>query len=126
MIPIIPVQPAPGFRPLRWLNVALRSIHLVAVIHFSASILGALPASASSGIAVFLSGSALWAVDLLQHPDHLRQMAGFSMLLKLALIAGMIVSPSLRLPLFWTIVVWSVIFAHAPGNFRNARLGFSR
>ena len=112
MIPIIPVQPAPGFRPLRWLNVALRSIHLVAVIHFSASILGALPASASSGIAVFLSGSALWAVDLLQHPDHLRQMAGFSMLLKLALIAGMIVSPSLRLPLFWTIVVWSVIFAH--------------
>lgn len=126
MIPIVPIQPAPAFRPLRWLNVLLRGIHLVAVIHFSASILGALPASASGGMAVFLSGSALWAVDLLQHPNHLRQMAGFSMLLKLVLIAGMIVAPGLRLPLFWTIVVWSVIFAHAPASFRNARLGLSR
>lgn len=124
MIPIIPIQPAPRFRTLRWLNVVLRGIHLVAVIHFSASILGALPASASGGMAVFLSGSALWAVDLWQHPDHLRQMAGFSMMLKLALVAGMVFSPGLRLPLFWTIVVWSVIFSHAPANFRSARPGF--
>lgn len=115
------------FRGRRWLSVVLRGIHLVAVIRLGAGVLGTLPGAAESGgMAVLLSGLALWALDIWQKPGHLREVAGLSMLLKLALVAAMIPAAELRLPLFWTIVVWSAIFSHAPANFRNARWLASR
>lgn len=106
-------------RARRWLSVVLRGIHLVAVVQFGAEVLGTRPASASGGMAVLFSGLALWALDIWQKPEHLHEVAGLSMLLKLLLIAGMILFPALRLPLFWTIIVWSAIFSHAPSSFRN-------
>lgn len=106
----------------RWLSVVLRGLHLVAVIHLGASVVAALPGAAESGgRAVLFSGLALWALDIWQKPGHLREVAGLSMFLKLALVAWMILAPELHRPLFWLIVVWSAVFSHAPASFRNAR-----
>ena len=107
----------------RWLSVVLRGLHLVAVIHLGASVVADLLAAAarSGGLAVLFSGLALWALDIWQKPGHLREVAGLSMFLKLALVAGMILTPELHRPLFWLIVVWSAVFSHAPASFRNAR-----
>jgi hypothetical protein len=112
----------------RWLSVFLRGAHLIAVIQFSAIVLHAVPEAESpyAGIAVLVSGVLVWLLDLWYRPSHLVEGAGLSMLLKLALLAGMIAAPSLRVPLFWIIVGWSAVFSHAPSSFRNARLGKKR
>lgn len=39
------------------------------------------------------------------------------MLLKLALLAGMLAAPQWREALFWLVVAWSAIFSHAPSEF---------
>jgi hypothetical protein len=112
------------FRGRRWLSVLLRGAHLVAVIAFAAVLLQAPPAPLPehAGSAVFVTGVLIWLLDIWHKPGHLVEGAGLSMLLKLALIVGMIFAPGLRVPLFWIIVIWSAVFSHAPASFRNARL----
>jgi len=107
----------------RWLSVFLRGAHLIAVIAFGAVLLGApnVPLTGHAGTAVLVSGVLLWLLDLWHRPVHLAEGAGLSMLIKLALLAGMLVAPDLREPLFWAVVAWSAVFSHAPASFRNAR-----
>ena len=116
------------FRGRRWASVVLRGVHLIAVISFAATLLRAPPAPLPehAGSAVLLSGLLVWLLDLWHRPAHLLEGAGLSMLAKLVLVAAMIAWPELRVPLFWIIVAWSVIFSHAPRSFRNARLGKPR
>jgi len=106
----------------RWLGVVLRGLHLVAVILLGIDLFGQATAASPdrAAIAVLVSGGLLWALDIWTKPDHLRQMAGVSMFAKLALVAAMVLWPTLQATLFWLIVVWSAIFSHAPASFRNA------
>jgi hypothetical protein len=112
----------------RWLSVFLRGAHLIAVIAFGAALLHTPPTPLPdhAAQAVLASGVLVWLLDLWYKPGHLVEGAGLSMLLKLALVAGMVLAPTLRVPLFWIIVAWSAIFSHAPSSFRNARLPLSR
>lgn len=112
----------------RWLSVFLRGAHLIAVIQFSAVVLHAIPEAQApyAGVAVLVSGVFVWLLDLWYRPSHLIEGAGLSMLLKLVLLGGMLVAPSLRAPLFWVVVGWSAVFSHAPASFRNARFGRKR
>lgn len=112
----------------RWLSVFLRGAHLIAVIAFGAALLYAPPAPLPdhAARAVLASGVLVWLLDLWHKPGHLVEGAGLSMLLKLALVAGMVLAPTLRVPLFWIVVAWSAIFSHAPSSFRNARLPLTR
>lgn len=107
----------------RWLSVLLRGVHLVTVIAFGTVLLQASPVALPehAGGGVLISGLLIWLLDLWHRPAHLIEGAGLSMLLKLALVGWMIVSPGLREPLFWLIVGWSAVFSHAPSSFRNAR-----
>ncbi|MBV8046166.1 MAG: hypothetical protein JO171_03375 [Paludibacterium sp.] len=115
-------------RALRWLTVFLRGLHLVAIILFCATLLSVQPQAGqpAGGLAVLVTGLALWALDLWRHPAHLRQAVSLCMLLKLLLVAGMILMPTWRLPLMWLIVVWSALFSHAPSSFRNVPLTWPR
>ena len=116
--------PAPGaFRARRWLSVVLRGVHLCTVIALGAGVLNAAcqPYAPHAGAAVLVSGVLVWLLDIWQRPAHLLEGAGLSMFAKLALLAWMLAAPALREPLFWTIVVWSAVFSHAPASFRNAR-----
>ena len=107
----------------RWAGVVLRGVHLAAVIAFGALLLGAphVPLAEHAGGAVLVSGVLLWLLDLWHNPGHLVEGAGLGMLLKLALLAGMLAAPPWRETLFWIVVAWSAVFSHAPSSFRNAR-----
>lgn len=108
----------------RWSSVLLRAAHLVAVIGLSAGVWGT-PAIHDPRwtSAVVASGLALFAIDYWGRPDRLREVSAASLLAKLALVALIIVLPEWQLVLFWSVVIWSVIFAHAPASFRHARIG---
>lgn len=107
---------------LRWLNVFLRGLHLVAVILLGAGLLGAPVSSDTASYGVALSGFAMLALDMMRKPGHLRETAGVAVLVKLLLVGWMALDPVSRPVLFWLIVAGSAIFAHAPARFRHAVL----
>ncbi len=109
------------FSGKRWLNVALRALHILGIVLFGAALLGAGSIPIGGGLTL-LSGLAMFAIDTWANPPHLREVAGFGVLVKLALIGLSIALPSLALPVFWTLIVVSTLLSHAPGNFRHRRL----
>lgn len=107
---------------LRWINVILRGLHLVAVILLGAALLGAPQVSTQVAIAVAASGFAMFALDIWRKPQHLREAAGIAVLLKLVLVGWMVFDTAAQHVLFWLIVAASAISAHAPARFRHAVL----
>lgn len=107
---------------LRWLNVILRGLHLVAVILLGATLLGAPLDGGQAATAVAASGFVMFALDIWRKPQHLREAAGIAVLLKLVLVGWMVLDASMQLVLFWLIVAGSAISAHAPARFRHAML----
>ncbi len=106
---------------LRWVNVLLRGIHLATVIGLGAALLGAQLSIHEQAIGVLLSGVAMFAMDLSHKPQMLYEWSGLALLIKLAAVVWLALDEELREVLFWGIVVWSVLFAHAPAYFRHAR-----
>lgn len=102
--------------------MALRALHLLCVVGLGGAILGAPLEARPLGLAVFASGSLLFGLDLYTNPNHLREISGLSVLLKLLLVALIVASEPLRQPLFWLVVLWSAVFSHAPGSLRHRRL----
>jgi hypothetical protein len=105
---------------LRWINVILRGLHLVAVILLGAGLLGAPLDAGQAAIAVATTGFAMFGLDLWRKPQHLREAAGLAVLGKLVLVGWMAIDASARPVLFWLIVAGSAISAHAPARFRHA------
>jgi len=106
----------------RWLGVALRGLHLVAVIVLGAAMLGAPVAGGRAAIGVAATGLAMLALDTWSKPSHLREASGIAVLVKLALVAWMAADESVRAVLFWLIVAGSAVSSHAPARFRHAVL----
>jgi hypothetical protein len=104
--------------------VLLRAAHLVAVIGFAAHFLAVDDAGHGRvwALAILASGVALFVLDFWASPGRLLELSAVSVAVKLALVAAMVVLPQWQSPLFWAVVVWSVIFAHAPASFRHARV----
>ena len=107
---------------LRWINVILRGLHLVAVILLGAALLGAPQVGTQVAIAVAATGFAMFALDIWRKPQHLREAAGIAVLLKLVLVGWMALDAAAQHYLFWLIVAGSAISAHAPARFRHAVL----
>ncbi|MEW6514260.1 MAG: hypothetical protein AB1443_09675 [Pseudomonadota bacterium] len=107
---------------LRWANVILRGLHLVAVILLGAALLGAPQVGTKVAIAVAATGFAMFALDIWRKPQHLREVAGIAVLLKLVLVGWMVFDAAAQHILFWVIVAGSAIAAHAPARFRHAIL----
>lgn len=126
------MQPTPDTRPRRrdtirdfpgkrWLNVALRTIHLGGLVLLGAGLLGAGPIGLGATI-TFGSGLAMFATDTWANPAHLRETAGFGVLVKLLLVGLMAWQTAYALPLFWLVLVLSTLLSHAPGSFRHRQL----
>lgn len=107
---------------LRWINVILRGLHLVAVILLGAALLGAPLSADKIAIGVAASGFAMLLLDIWRKPQHLREAAGIAVLIKLVLVGWMALDAVSRPVLFWLIVAGSAISAHAPARFRHAIL----
>ncbi|EXI76824.1 MAG TPA: hypothetical protein PK440_13025 [Candidatus Accumulibacter phosphatis] len=112
------------FRGRRWLIVALRAAHLVAVVGTGASLLmgQTFPAGATYRWTLVVSGVAMIAIDLWAAPGYLLEVAGSAMLAKLLLIAWLVLHPAHQLTLFWLLIVFSAVVAHAPAGLRHSRI----
>jgi hypothetical protein len=101
--------------------VALRTLHLVAVIALGVVLIGgSVPAGWSPawvGAAVLVTGAAMLLLDLLADHGHLRSVAGLTAVLKLILVAVLASWPAPAL--FWALVVLSGVVSHAPARFRH-------
>jgi hypothetical protein len=105
----------------RWLNVALRGVHLGGLVLLGASLLGAGQTSLGASV-TFVSGLLMFAIDTWANPPHLREVAGFGILVKLLLVGLMAWQPAWALPIFWLVLVISTLLSHAPGAFRHRQL----
>jgi len=105
---------------LRWLSVVLRGLHLVAIIGIGAALMGAPLSLHQQAMGALITGIALFAIDLWNKPQVLKEWAGAALIIKLGVIGLMAFSSELRVPLFWGVVIWSAIFSHAPASFRHA------
>jgi hypothetical protein len=105
----------------RTANLLLRTAHLAGVVLLGAALLHGSPTQ--TGVWLTLaSGVGMYAGDLWANPAHIRELAGFGVLVKLALLVAMAWEPGLAIPLFWTILVVSALLSHAPANIRHRRL----
>lgn len=105
----------------RWFNLSLRTAHLGGIVLLGAALLGAGDLAIGAWLTL-LSGLGMFAGDAWANPAHVREVAGFGVLVKLCLVAVMALYPPAALPLFWTILVISTLLSHAPGNLRHRRL----
>lgn len=114
-----------AFRGQRWLTVALRALHLIAVMWLGAALHGAPAASLPVpehflGGLVLGSGLLMFAFDLISHPQHLREVSAWGVLAKLGLVVWLVASESQAV--FWLIMTWSAVVSHAPASFRHHTL----
>jgi hypothetical protein len=105
----------------RWLNLSQRTVHLAGIVLLGAALVGAGEVRTAAWLTL-ISGLAMFAGDVWANPAHLREVAGFGVLAKLALVALMVAHPPLALPVFWAILVLSTLLSHAPGALRHRRL----
>jgi hypothetical protein len=105
----------------RWLNVALRTLHLIGLVLLGAGLLGS-GGIATGALITFVSGFGMFAIDTWANPAQLREIAGFGVLVKLLLVALMAWQPAYAPPVFWLVLVISTLLSHAPGAFRHHRL----
>lgn len=107
----------------RWLGVGLRAAHLAGVVGVGAGLLvaGAAP-SVLFVLLMVASGIAMAALDAWSNPCWLQECAGLSLLVKFALLGWFVVDAAARPSLFWLILLFSVVFAHAPASFRHRRV----
>lgn len=110
---------ARGSESERWLSVLLRTVHLCAAVWLGAMVLGAPVASPWPGPLVLASGLVMLVLDLRARRIALGELAGASVLVKLALVAWLLLDPPRAALLFWVLVVLSSLTSHAPKNVRH-------
>lgn len=108
----------------RWLINGLRAGHLVGAAGVGAGVLSGWPLPQWQGFAATLlaSGLSILLLDWWSNSRYLLQVNGLSVLAKLALMAWFVLRPEHREAVFWTILVFSVLIAHAPGRLRHRGL----
>lgn len=111
-----------GRSELRWTSIALRSAHLAGVVMTGVGVIaaGSLPHYA---VALMLAtGAGLFAIDLRQHRDLWREVAGVFTFFKLIVVLAMLLLPGIARPLFWLALVASAVISHAPHAIRHRRV----
>ena len=108
------------FKGQRWLNICLRSLHLVGIAGIGAGFLFELSEAQwlpywhlAIVTGIVLSVLYLWSTAL-----WLFQIKGLAIIVKLALLWMATVQPDIRGELFILIILISGISAHAPGSLR--------
>jgi hypothetical protein len=110
----------------RALAIAVRTVHLGAVVLLGAALLGAPVASGTAGLVTLASGVVLAALDLIAGRLRLDELAGAVLLAKLAVVAWIALGAASPVAVhvgFWALLVVSSISAHAPKALRHWRPG---
>jgi hypothetical protein len=108
----------------RWFGIGARAAHVAGVVLLGVSVLGATLrlSMPTTGALLLGSGVVLLALETWKTPHHLLEFAGASMVAKLLAVAWMLLDPARAETVFWLVVLWSVVFAHAPASFRHRRV----
>lgn len=106
----------------RWLNIALRALHLAGVVLTGIAIVGGGAYSAAAVALMLATGFGLYAIDLREHPGLWREVAGVLISVKLLLLLVMLSFPPLAEALFWLLLIASGVVSHAPREFRHRRI----
>jgi len=106
----------------RWLNIALRSLHLVGEVLTGAAIVGGGASSFAAVALMLFTGFGLYGIDLWAHPDLWKELVGVFVAVKLALLLAMLLVPVATGPLFWILLLASAVVSHAPRDFRHRRI----
>ena len=111
---------ARSFPGMRWVNIALRTLHLIGVAGLGGAYLYAAPQLQWQPylLLTLLSGIGLVAISIYATALWLLQLRGLVILFKLVLLGLMLWWPGFSLPLGIAVIVLSSVIAHAPGNFR--------
>lgn len=102
----------------------LRALHLVGVVGLGAAALGIRPVSETTAFVGVLiaSGILIAALDRWANPAYLLQLNGLTVIFKVLLLAGVAMLAGFSAPLFWAVLVGSVLVAHAPRRLRHRKL----
>lgn len=109
-----------SFTGQRWVNIALRTAHLLGVSGIGGGfLLGADPALWRPWLwLVIATGGAMVALQLWQNAVWLIQIRGIATLAKLLLLALMFRAEDVAPLLFVAIIIISAVVSHAPGSVR--------
>ena len=112
----------------RWVNISLRTLHLIGLAGLGG---GFLYASESESWRLFLSltlwsGTGLMLISIWNNGIWLLQVRGQAILLKLLLLALIPLWPEMKVPLFLAVIVISGLISHAPANVRYYALFHGR
>ena len=101
-----------------------RILHLTGIVGVGSGLLHPTPLPSQDVFLVLLVGSgvAMLALDFWSNPAYVRQMAGVAMFAKLLLVAWFAFDPGQRAWLFWAMLVFSTLIAHAPGRIRHRKV----
>lgn len=120
------LPPPPRFLPgQRWLNIALRGLHLVGIAGLAGGFLFGLPESVWLGYwhLTLASGVLLTALYVWTDAAWLLKLKGQVILLKLVLLALAYHQPDWRAAVFVGVILLSAVFAHAPDRVRSYAWG---
>ncbi len=112
----------------RWLNISLRTLHLIGVAGLGGAYLYAAPRELWMPYLWLSLGSGLGlvAISVFSNGIWMLQLRGLLILFKLVLLGGMLWLPSFSLSLGISVIVISSVIAHAPGNVRYYSLWHRR
>jgi hypothetical protein len=116
------------FHGQRWVNISLRTLHLVGL---SGTGYGFLGAGTNFNWKAFLlltiiSGTSMMLISIWSNGIWLLQLRGQTILLKLVLLSIILLQPSYHAELFILVIVLSGLISHAPGNTRYYSVFYGR
>jgi hypothetical protein len=117
---LLPAEPR-HFAGQRWVNIGLRSAHLIGVAGIGGGFLFALEPSswATYWYLTLTTGIALTLLYLWSTFHWLLELKGLAIVLKTLLMALALATPNLRGELFLTVIAISAVSAHAPAWMRG-------
>jgi hypothetical protein len=112
----------------RWVQISLRTAHLIGTAGIGGAFLYGAPTSAWLPYfwVLLLSGVAMVLLQLWSNAVWLLQLRGLAILAKLALLALVPLWPQAALPVCIAVVTISGVISHAPGNTRYYSLWHGR
>lgn len=122
---LFPAEPR-NFVGKRWLDIVLRSLHLLGIAGIAGGFLFDLPKDVwlSYWHLTIVSGGLMAIVQVWASGIWLFQVKGLAIIVKIVLLIVALKMPEWRVELFSAIVLISGISAHAPGQVRGRMLLF--
>jgi len=103
-----------------WFRISCRTLHLITTSVLVGGHFFGAPADTLRPwlYGVIASGGALLSTDVLGTPGYLRELRGFAILVKLALVASVALFWEQRVAILFCVIVLSGVVSHMAGRFR--------